>query len=871
LYLHSRQAALAVLQPPLDPAETAFQAFLDGNLPEFQASVPKIKNSMLRAFAEIELRDLQLNYEVAVGKKLPEFLAAQLERNPPWKALVTNRVNQEDRWYVQENLELKALLDSAFPIANFDLASKVRSAVALTREPDPDQLGLLAFDHIARVRASESFRKDCGLATRTCTRAAFLDLVESLAVSNAVRKLRRTGRVQSAGEAAEALAVTLSAKLEGQPDFSMERSSNLAAKINHDLDKSPAAVQRLRNDAISALYWEQGQSRVSFAALNRLEDKASAFPPPALLDAYYYDIPVRFYWKLPKTFPDPSALVPRAVEQIRQSHHDLTGAYLLTPFIGETDLSTLKREVSGRFHGHPWLARFLAWKAPAIYASAAVPQKDDADERLAILRQALKDRPDVWDTYSALGQLLIQEKGDYKEAARIFQEFPGFKDSRNYNPVELSNHAYEAGSWFFWRGEFEVAKKFYGISARLDTGSSATFASQIRLNILDGHYPEAARGSLVSATRYESAHAYRDYIGWLFAYGQREQGWAAFDELQNTLSDPQVWLAAHVGARLERRSWSDLKRWLLTDSIRNSGRVERNALTEAVMLNTMDRAPAADLVQAMKEIEGKPIASKGNGANTWVIHPQRGRIEIARSSLVTEAPALKSGDPVPSHLVLFADAYSDLRRGDFKSSTEKFFQIARYYPIEGTYVYSAASYALPYFAWASAKSGDPHKLEAYLDKRGALGASRFDLNLSKAFFTGLRGETDASLRYLHKAFDTRPYTNRRPIFTEYQWAEACEWLFEATGDKRYRDLALNWARVNQKTLPFHAWTYSMEAKLTSDEKARTRALGFALYLDPESERIARLPEAQKEAGRRWFAQHNPFQLDDKPRRTADAS
>jgi hypothetical protein len=93
---------------------------------------------------------------------------------------------------------------------------------------------------------------------------------------------------------------------------------------------------------------------------------------------------------------------------------------------------------------------------------------------------------------------------------------------------------------------------------------------------------------------------------------------------------------------------------------------------------------------------------------------------------------------------------------------------------------------------------------------------------------------------------------------EYQWAEACEWLFEATKDARYRDMALKLAKVNQRTMPFDAWAYAMEVRLTSNKADRKRALGFALYLDPASERLAAIPEKEKAEARAWFAKNNPF-------------
>ena len=428
--------------------------------------------------------------------------------------------------------------------------------------------------------------------------------------------------------------------------------------------------------------------------------------------------------------------------------------------------------------------------------------------------------------------------------------------------------------FFCWRGDAENTRRFYEISASLKTGSAASMMSEARLDILNGDYVDAARATLERAARYNDAFAYRDYLCWLFAFGQREAGWAGFEQLK-ALPNPQVWIAAHVGHRIDRRTWKELREWLLSDPIRTVGQTHRFALAEAVMLNAIDRAPAGDLVESMKAIEGMPLAAfTGGSAQQAVLiphptEPASGRAGIFRSALPEAGPTgYKEGDPVPSHLVMFADAYVDLRRGDHAGAVKKFYAMAQLYAIEGRDLDSYSTYALPYFAWSSAKAGDPYKLEAFLDRLPDSKEHRFDRSLAKAFFAGLRGETAAAIAALNRAYDNRPYTLSRPIFTEYQWAEACAWLFEATHITKYRDLALKWARANQVIQPFVAWPYTMEVKLTKSPQERQRALGFALYLDAGSERIADISEAEKRAARSRFEAINPFKEVKGPTRRA---
>jgi hypothetical protein len=210
---------------------------------------------------------------------------------------------------------------------------------------------------------------------------------------------------------------------------------------------------------------------------------------------------------------------------------------------------------------------------------------------------------------------------------------------------------------------------------------------------------------------------------------------------------------------------------------------------------------------------------------------------------------------------MFADAYLLLHGKSFADAAMKFAEMASYYPVTGESFKPNFSYALPYFAIASARSGDKFKLESFLQKKTVAFYEEFDYQLAMAIFVGLRGDETGAVARLQRAFNHRPHTERRPIFTEYQWAQICEWLFVETGGKRYRQLALNWAKLHQKIQPVYAWAYAMEAKLTASEPDRLRALGIALYLDPRSERALSFPETMRSAAKKSIEGRNPFLID----------
>src|SRR6185295_18629439 len=162
-------------------------------------------------------------------------------------------------------------------------------------------------------------------------------------------------------------------------------------------------------------------------------------------------------------------------------------------------------------------------------------------------------------------------------------------------------------------------------------------------------------------------------------------------------------------------------------------------------------------------------------------------------------PKRAAGTILRSPLAYFAEGYKLLRDKDFAGANRVFEEMTTHYTIENTY-------AGAYFARAAAKSGNGETLERYLD--GSLiqhPNMRFEVNLGKAFFAGARGEHAEALKHLKVVRNNRPHTESRPIFTEYQLAEACEWLFQDTGNTAYRDFALDWVRKYQRLAPMYSW------------------------------------------------------------------
>jgi hypothetical protein len=436
--------------------------------------------------------------------------------------------------------------------------------------------------------------------------------------------------------------------------------------------------------------------------------------------------------------------------------------------------------------------------------------------------------------------------------------YPGFHDRSPDDSVALSNDAFEAASLFYWDGLTELARPLFKISADLNTGSSASITSQARLQIFDGNYAGAAATFREGAIRYSSPYAYRDYLSLLHAFGRHDDAWKAFSQLNSAFQLPHVWVSALVGQRMQGMKERDLRNWLMQPDIRDAhNRSRQFAPHYAVLWSLTDRTPPSDLAALVQQLEGEPKGQIDTDGQTLLVpHPMSsdGGYMLVNPSPFRrgKAPKLQPGTRIKSELVYFADAYATLRAGDYANAAARFSAMAERYPIE--------SYPLPYFAYAAAKSGDHEQLEQYLDSWNVYHG--FDYWLAKAFFAGGRKDAAAAYEWLQNALRRHAWGDNdiRPALSEYQYAQACEWLYRETGDERFVTELLQWVKGYEIVAPGQGWAYAMEYSYEKPGQARTRALAMTRYLDSASERIRDASKEELKAAAAWFRANNPFRL-----------
>ncbi len=857
LHLHRRPVALLQLEGLNSNEARGLTAISNGNLTGLHDIIRNVNSPVQRLSLAIEGNDLAFNYTGKPLEGVSALVDSQFMESQSWGPLIQRRLRDLDVWSVSGNEEVKRLLDDAFPIDGYALQDLIAGQIVIGNATEYYlNVALSPIRHLRKILAGSN-NTDCCPRTAGVTGCwDYMDLLEALSTSNLLKDVRKKAFVLSKYSIARQALDKYDVIYAGHPEFALQRAY-IAAEQMKDAKpgESDVFLQERRKNATLAAYYEHGQSRVSEKAIKHMGLGSSEYS--LFQGAYLLDFPMRKYWDLygPKTFgngPNGNPYYQNVMSSLRYSNDDPSPALeLIKYFVKEDYASEIRDEISGRFAGNAGLTleleRFLS-----------ADEGSDPEEQ--ILRQHIKSEPAVWEYYEELGTLLIEKHGDYAQAAKIFMSFPGFADPISNNSVELANRAYRVGSALLQRGEPELAKPLYELAASYDNGSAASMYSAYYIALLGHQYKQAVNIALQIAQRYDSANAYRDYLSLLHVLDHSEEAWSGFMQLHNHYKTPQVWMSAYVGHRVNAKNTTELKKWLLSDIIRNSANGDfRFAAWYTVLWNLTDRAPNDDLASLILSLEGPSEYFLGaNGISVLKPVPEYGpgyTESIRRSAFrSTERPKGKSGAKVESELVLFAKAVNALKKDDFKDSMMLFDNMASYYAVEDWKL----NYVLPYFAFASAKSGDPIKLEEFITKRYAESAN-FYSNLSLAVFAGLNNRHDVAEKLLGQAFNLKPHLKSQPLTSGYQYAEACIWLFDATGYDGYRQRALQWARKHQQIQPTHPWAYALEAAYSDDGDQRVRATAFTLFLDKESEWLKKVPESVVQSARVWLESNNPFQ------------
>jgi len=853
MQLSRRPSALAELSGLSTPQANTLRALLDGDLTGAEQALAKVPDTLERLLLQLAVLDLEGIY----GRKLvtqPQATAAVFPAiRDQWQSLVTAQVAAADVWGTADPTIPKILLDQAFPINGLDLRSLVQGGAAAHGElPDEVTLDLASVRHARRAAEELEPPICCGIEGIAPGPWDALSLIEALGMARIVMSLNKPIQLQGLASQSQPTLDRYEPLLAGDPDFEVIKANAQVALLQGSPDDEHAAhVAAIVRSATFAAKWLPGQSYTTLAAMQHL-----GIPSPQslyLLDAYGFDYPRRPYWPDLTLGADPDGQLRLQfhTEALQFSTLDITPLLRLPDGNQPGQRGAVMAALGNRFRGNPQLFTATV-PAPGSFSTPS-------DATAAALKNALQQDPELWDNYFNLGNYILRSGGSPDEAAQVLLKFPEFHKQQPEDPVTVSNQANAAGSLFYALGLQSLTRPFYRIAADLDTGSDAGLCDAQRLRLFDGDYLGAARIALERGNRYGDFNAYRDYLALLHVMGHGDEAWQAFTQVRDAFGSPQIWISALTAQRMAHKNEDEIRAWLLQPEIRSAQfRALHFATHEALWAFSTDRMPPADLGALIEQLDGPPVAiSDTVSGMTEVPHPNvpNAKTRVPSSRFRDgKRTQIRQGTIIKSEQAFFADAYAALRHGDYDAAVQRFDAMADNYRIE--------RYAFGYFAYAAARTGDPEKLEEYVEHLNGPPYNEivsFDQLLAKAFFAGHRKDADTALKALRAALRLRPLTEDRPVLTEYQYAEACEWLYQDTQDPRFIAELLDWTSKQELMQPTQAWAYAMQYQYEKPGSARTRALAMTEFLDPGSPRVAKASESERAAARTWLDQHPPFQ------------
>jgi tetratricopeptide (TPR) repeat protein len=851
-----RLAAIDALGTPTTAEERHLLALLNGNLPQVLANRRQVAPGVRAFIAALEENAIATAYDArTVEQSLAEVEKLKLPGDV-WRFLAARALTDGNSWTQHANLLLKGVLDHEFPLEGFSAEGMMRGAAAVgVDEKLQTRVDLSVLDHVRRQTQREAPKWCCQPLAARPAASDYLDLLEGIGTDNLVRQAKLLHSVQSLPERAIAFLGRIDGVYKDHPQLVLVR-----AQAELMMSEAAAGLQReaLRRSAwtaaFNAWYWEQAQTRTAAEAFRYV---IRALWRPEYTDYgsfdnfYVRDYPFRShypFWTQPLTV---ETWMQNARAGLDNASFDFYPVEWMSQTLGGRkqwdQVDAVLKSVENRFVGHPKRVQLMAESSE---------RKGDLRGAEKHYREAMRAQPSDHQAYEKLGRLLFEEAAP-ENAASVFMSYPGLDKPSEAHPVDVSNYAYEAGSLFYWTGDFKRAIPLYQVSAKLRTGANSSLASEIRLNLINGDYAAALQGSLERAQRYRSSPAYRDSLGLMHAMGRSTEAWDAFNSLISEIEGSDLWETALVGLQMRASSEKEISRWLSGEPMRSAGGRFTYAPMFLLRAGVTDRMPSTELASLLAAIE-RPVWKLQDNHGT-VVRTIDGKDAIVLGPPSTPAERLwgpfetVAKTRVKSEFVYFAEAYRALRGGEFAAARDGLREAVALYDTKS----HSLGYLLPYYAYAAARSGDVAAVEAILDTF-TREQHRFDYYLSKAVIAAVQDKTADATRYLSLALHRRPFTGRRPVLPEYQYAELCEWLFEATRNPQYRDVALNWARQNQTFQPWFAWPYAIEAKLATTPEERRRAMAMTHYLDKNSERLSRLPQDEIAAAVKEFTLRNPF-------------
>ncbi len=850
--LNRRPAALDALGRPQSPAEEAMHAYLMGDLPRLESAVGQIDDAVFGLIALLQRQSLRYAFDRPAGR---EDVVSLLENYPVWGPLIAQRYLDGDPWASGEQALTKVAADMLLPGISPTIQQVVAGIMPVSQADGNYRIAdaterhtLNALQLYGEEALAEQARRE-GYGPNVID---VIELIRDTTLAQAINEIRADRDWRNQIDAAVDLQNRYGSIYASNPQFAMQEGityrSGFFSRNQRHPGGSYGAEKGLELNA-KAYIWNPVQSLNSIKIAHLVDD---AFPMLKVMNQrekeqalYLYDFPSVYYWRWDNLRKEAD---PRGyAEQCLRYMIDQVGCMLYSlnatkePNERKTLAQMYKDELETRFIGSPERLEVMKEVRKALD-----PDFTDFDA----YREAIEAGSADWEPYFEVGNGLLKS-GDYEAALGAFIQFPGFHDSGSVGSAALSNQSYESGSNLYWAGAWEQAEPLYRIAAGLDTGSSASLASESRLALLESDWAGAMEPTLRRAKRFNSVYAYRDYIALLHFTGNHESAWTMFNQ---KLWDPggvQLWTGAYLGHRMQAASHEEIVEWAASPSRGYKANLQKNsgvpmAMRYIVLTSVVDRKVPLTLHKTIRKLY--PDAS-------W-------------EPTIIPAELLLPEDEFP-----LPDPYEGFRR--LAQSAEALVALSKeqygeaYSLLDGMGPPGYLQEFMPHYALAALRTGNTENLERYLEASSQrysrisswseLRDIQFHDNLATALVAGFQKRFEESHEYLNAALNFRPFTLNRSIFTYYQLLEVAEWLYEETQEEVYREFIADKARRFQKIQPIYPWAYAFSARWAPTREERIRAAAATLLLDPGSWRLSLMPASERKEADKWIESNgDPF-------------
>jgi hypothetical protein len=849
-----RPAALHALGPASTEEEKALAAMLNGNLPQVADATVHVKPMLKKILAELDFARIRTEY----GDDNNGTRAAALKRLAPpgtiWPLFVDRALSDGDFWKQFDNFALKELLDAEFPIQGFTAAGIVGGSVAVADQAKlRSSIDFSVYNHVKQALEKEAAQLCCVTDPAHLSTLDYFDLVEAIGFDNLGRRANLRINVQGSSQDGLAELARLESVYKGHPHFSLLRAQaerSVARKA--DGAAKEGLLRSAFANAFDAFYGEQGQTADAADAFNLIQ-ALNRKDFGDFNNVYVSDIPFRsFYptWEYANT----DLALKSARAALENSTFDGQPVYDFGAMLAEqqqkdAEFGEILKSLEGRYAGYTYLS---VLRGDVNIRLGNIAQAE------AEYREAIKSQRLPWQAYKALAHLMFWQ-GRVEESAKLLRGYPGFAPGADVERVELANEAFQAASDYYSNGDFELARPFYAISAKLGTGAASSMTSEARLKLLAGDYAGSLQGTYARATRYGDPAAYRDYLSFLHVAGYSKEAWDGFNVLVRQQSQPDIWESALVGHRLAGASEQEMLAWAGQDALRSV--VEYTSYSARYLLRAAvtDRVPAESTAVSIGKVDrpawkvagtyNYTVKDSADGLKHYVLGPVGKESNFLQPGLFEQSQKTR----VKSDLEYFARGYRLLRTGDYEGARVVLEEAATLFDL----TQNSMGHMLPYLAFAAAKSTNTVAVESAMARFKPM-EQNFDYFLAKAVMLGIAQKPDEAIPMLKLAQVRRPFSEYRAMHPDYEYAELVELLFESTGNVRYRNLVLDWVRKCEKKQPWYSWAYAMDAKLSADGADRRRAIAMAYYLDGNSERLKGFQKRDVENTVKEFGHRNPF-------------